>query len=53
METLRVLDKLYAYQDLTPLLSTPIKILIDNKSKQRIRESYKKLYNIQSDKNDE
>ena len=46
METLRVLDKLYTYQDLTPLLSTPIKILIDNKSKQRIRESYKKLYNI-------
>ena len=46
METLRILDKIYSYQDFAPLLSAPIKILIDNKSKQRIKESYKRLDEI-------
>ena len=48
METLRISDKIYSYQDFSPLLSAPIKILIDSQSKQKIKESYKMLDEILS-----
>ena len=48
METLRISDKIYSYRDFSPLLSAPIKILIDSQSKQKIKESYKMLDEILS-----
>ena len=46
METLRILDKNYSYQDFTPLLLSPAKITINKDSKKKIRESYKRLTEI-------
>ena len=48
METLHISDKTYSYRDFSPLLSAPIKILIDSQSKQKIKESYKMLDEILS-----
>ena len=46
MGTLRILDKIYSYQDFAPLLISPAKITINKDSKKRIRESYNRLTDI-------
>ena len=46
METLRILDKNYSYQEFTPLLLSPTKITINKDSKKKIRESYNRLTEI-------
>ena len=46
METLRILDKIYSYQDFAPLLISPAKITINKDSKKKIRESYNRLTDI-------
>ena len=48
METFRILDKIYSYQDFTPLLSSPIRITINKDSKKKIKESYNRLIKILS-----
>ena len=46
METLHILDKSYSYQDFTPFLLSPTKIVINKDLKKKIRESYNRLTDI-------
>ena len=48
METLHISDKSFSYQDFAPLLSAPVKIHVDKKSKLKIKKSYDNLVNILS-----
>ena len=48
METFRILDKIYSYQDFTYPLSSPIRIIINKDSKKKIKESYNRLIKILS-----
>ena len=48
METLHISDKTFSYQDFATLLSTPVRIRLDKKSKLKIKKSYDHLVNILS-----
>ena len=48
METLHISDKSFSYQDFAPLLSAPVRIHVDKKSKLKIKKSYDHLVNILS-----
>ena len=49
METLHISDKSFSYPDFAPLLSAPVRIQIDKKSKQYVRGvSCPHCYNVKS-----
>ena len=48
METLHISDKSFSYPDFAPLLTAPVKIHVDKKSKLKIKKSYDHLVNILS-----